>query len=149
MRRVNKLNIIQEQIKTYIDSQSEEKKLDMLTLHSFFLNLLPDSKIWYLDGTNEEGKQVTNPNIGYGIQMMNYADGSSKEFYQVGFAATSTGISVFIIGLKDNKYLFENFSKSIGKATVTGYCIKFKKLSDINIEALKAAILYGVKVTKS
>jgi hypothetical protein len=31
---------------------------------------------------------------------------------------------------------------------VTGYCIKFKTLADINVDVLEAAIRYGVEATK-
>ena len=34
--------------------------------------------------------------------------------------------------------------KKIGKANVTGYCIRFKTLKDINLDILEAAIRYGV-----
>ncbi|HET9135002.1 MAG TPA: DUF1801 domain-containing protein, partial [Candidatus Kapabacteria bacterium] len=52
------------------------------------------------------------------------------------------GISVYIMGLEDKKFLANTYGKTIGKATVTGYCIKFKKLSDINLEVLAEAIKY-------
>jgi hypothetical protein len=57
------------------------------------------------------------------------------------------GISVYIMGIQDKKYLPETYGKTIGKASVTGYCIKFKTLKDINIDILNAAIRDGVKQT--
>ena len=38
----------------------------------------------------------------------------------------------------------KTIGKTIGKASVTGYCIKFKTLKDINIEILKQAIIERV-----
>jgi hypothetical protein len=136
---------LQEQIKSYIDSQAEPKRSDLQTLHELLLQLLPGRKLWFLDGKNSEGKVVSNPNIGYGTQTMQYADGSSREFYQVGLSANTTGISVYIMGITDKTYLAKTYGHTIGKASVTGYCIKFKKLKDIDSEVLKAAILDGVK----
>ena len=46
------------------------------------------------------------------------------------------------------KYLPETYRKTIGKASVTGYCIKFKTLKDINMDILEAAILDGVEQIK-
>jgi hypothetical protein len=109
---------------------------------------MPNCKLWFLDGKNDKGKTVTNPNIGFGNQTLKYADGTSKEFYQIGISPNSTGISVYIIGLKDKKYLADTFGKKIGKASVTGYCIKFKTLKDINLDILEEAIRYGVLSTK-
>jgi hypothetical protein len=138
---------VEEQIKAYIDSQPEPKRSEMQTLHFHVLQLLPGCKLWFLDGRNSENKVVSNPNIGYGAYTIKYADGTTKEFYQIGISANTTGISVYILGLKDKTYLAQTYGKELGKASVTGYCIKFKTLKDININILEAAILYGVKAT--
>jgi len=135
---------VQQQIAAYIAIQPEAKRNDMQELHGIIQQIMPGSKLWYLDGKNEEGKMVTNPDIGYGHQTLKYADGSTKEFYQVGLSAIKTGISIYIIGLKDKKYLPETYGEKIGKATVSGYCIKFKTLKDINLDVLKEAIKYRV-----
>ena len=139
---------IQDQIKNYFSSLPETKRADMETLHQRIQQELPGSKLWFLDGTDDKGKVVSNPNVGYGLQTITYADGKTKPFYQVGISANSTGISVYIMGLDDKKYLPDTYAKTIGKATVTGYCIKFKKLTDIHIDILVAAIKDGVNKTK-
>src|SRR5229473_464756 len=139
---------IKEQIKQYITSQPEPKRSDMQALHQHILQVLPKCKLWFLDGKDDKGKTVTNPNIGYGLQTIKYADGKTREFYQIGISPNTTGISVYIIGLKDKKYLAQTYGKKIGKASVTGYCIKFKTLKDINMDILEAAIRYGVEQGK-
>ena len=135
---------VQEQIKKYITSQSESKRSDMQELHRLILQVLPACKLSFLDGKNSENKTVSNPNIGYGFHTIKYADGTAREFYQIGLSANKTGISVYIMGIKDKTYLAKTYGKKIGKASVTGYCIKFKTLRDINIDILEAAIRYGV-----
>lgn len=140
---------IQDQIQGYIASLSEPKRSEMEALHERVLQLLPNARLWFLDGKDETGKVVSNPNIGYGVQSQKYADGKTKEFYQIGISGNTTGISVYIMGLPDKKYLPETYGQSIGKASVTGYCIKFKSLRDINLDILEAAILDGVKQTSS
>ncbi len=134
---------IQKQIQEYINSQPEPKRNDMNELHRMILQFKPESKLWFLDGKNSENKTVSNPNIGYGLQTLKYADGKTREFYQIGISANKTGISVYILGISDKTYLAKTFGKKIGKASVSGYCIKFKTLKDINIEILEAAIRYG------
>lgn len=103
----------------------------------------PTGKLWFLDGKDSEGKVVSNPNIGYGFYTIKYADGKTRDFYQIGFSANTTGISIYILGLEDKKYLSETYGEKIGKASVTGYCIKFKKLKDINVEVLVVTIRDG------
>lgn len=134
---------IQHQIEEYITIQSEPKRSDMEQLHRIIMELMPGCRLWFLDGKNNEGKIVSNPNIGYGLYTMTYADGKTKDFYQIGMSANTTGISVYIMGIDDKTYLNRTFGEKIGKANVTGYCIKFKALKDINIDILETAMRYG------
>lgn len=137
---------IQEQIKEYISSQPERKRADVEVLHQRILQALPECKLWFSDGKDDTGKVVSNPQIGYGVQTIQYADGKTKEFYQIGLSTNTTGISVYIMGL-NKTYLPQVYSKKLGKATVTGYCVKFKTLKDINIDILDEAIGDGVRQT--
>ena len=136
---------VQEEIKEYIASQPGQKQSDMQSLHQLILQVLPKCKLWFLDGKDDKGKVVSNPNIGYGSYTIKYADGKTREFYQIGLSANTTGISVYIMGLNDKTYLAKTYGKKIGKASVSGYCIKFKTLKDINIDILEEAIRYGLE----
>lgn len=134
---------IKEQIKGYISSQPDSKQGEMQELHKRILKLKPKCKLWFLDGKDSNGKVVSNPNIGYGSQNIKYADGKTREFYQIGLSANTTGISLYIMGISDKTYLAKTFGKKLGKASVTGYCIKFKTLKDINIDILMKAASFG------
>lgn len=134
---------VTKQIEDYLTSQPEPKRGEMEDLHKRILKIRPKCKLWFLDGKNDGGKVVSNPNIGYGSYAMQYTDGSTREFYQVGLTATTSGISVYIMGIEDKKHLAERFGNDLGKANVTGYCIRFKKLDDINIDVLESAIRFG------
>jgi hypothetical protein len=138
---------VQDQIKKYIASQPEPKRSEMQTLHGSILKMSPECKLWFLDGKDDKGKVVSNPNIGYGNYTMRLAAGKTREFYQVGLTANTTGISVYIMGIDDKKYLAETFGKTLGKASVTGYCIRFKTLTEINTDVLEAAIRFGFENT--
>ena len=136
---------LQEQIKEYITSHPEPKRSEIQKLHLLILKWMPKSKLWFLDGKYSKGKIVSNPNIGYGSYNIKYADATTKEFYQIGLSGNTTGISVYTMGLKEKKILSDTYGKTIGKASVTGYCIKFKTLKDINIDVLEEAIKYRVE----
>ncbi len=138
---------IQEEIKKYITGHPEPKRSEMQTLHQHILKVLPKGKLWFLDGKDDKGKIVSNPNIGYGSYKIKYADGTTREFYQIGLSANTTGISVYVMGIDDKTYLAQTYGKKLGKASVTGYCIKFKTVKDINIDILEAAIRSGVEAT--
>ena len=133
------------QIQDYIASHPEPKRNEMEQLHQLIQEILPGSKLWFLDGKNSAQKVVSNPNIGYGLQSLAYANGKTKPYYQIGFSANTAGISVYILGLNDKTLLAKTYGDQIGKANVTGYCIKFKTLNDINLKILEAAIREGIK----
>lgn len=139
--------ITQEEIKKYIAGQPEAKSSELQELHKHIMKLMPKCKLWFLDGRDAKGKVVSNPNIGYGSYTIKYADGTTREFYQIGLSGNTTGISVYIMGLKDKTYLTKTYGKTLGKANVTGYCVKFKSLKDINMDVLGEAIHYGVDAT--
>ena len=138
---------VQDEINKYINSQPEAKRSDMQALHELIMQTMPGCKLRYLDGKDSNNKIVSNPNIGYGSYNIKYADETTKEFYQIGLSANKTGISVYILGIDDKTYLAKTFGNKIGKASITGYCIKFKSLKDINVDILEAAIRYGVTAT--
>lgn len=131
---------VQQQVKEYISSLPEAKRNDLQELHERTLKLLPGCKLWFLDGKDATGKVVSNPNIGYGSYTIKYAKGDTREFYQVGLSANTTGISVYIMGLENKKYLADTYGERMGKASITGYCIKFKTLKDIHADVLDEVI---------
>ena len=140
---------VQNQIKNHIAAQPEPKRTDMQELHDIILGIMPDCKLWFLDGRDESGRTVSNPSIGYGVRTIKHANGKTREFYQIGISANTTGISVYIMGIQDKKYLAETYGKILGKASVTGYCIKFRTLEGIDVDTLVDAIRYGVEQTRA
>jgi len=137
---------VPQRVEAYLASQPEPKQTDLRQLHARMLAEFPGCRLWFTDGTDEGGKVVANPNIGYGVRTITYADGSSREFYRIGLSANTTGISVYVLGLEDKTYLPRTYGASIGRASVTGYCIKFRRLSAIHADALQAAIRDGMTV---
>jgi len=138
-----------EQIEKYLASLPEPKQADMRKLHGAILGMNPGAKLWFLDGKDETGKVVSNPNIGFGTLGKRYADGKTREFYQVGISANTAGLSVYIMGIDDKDYLPRKYAQAIGKAKVTGYCIKFKALKDIDLGVLEKAIQDGIERTRA
>lgn len=138
---------VQEQIENYITSQPGPKRAEMQSLHARIVGALPGCKLWFEDGKNSDGKTVSNPNIGYGSYTIKYADGKTREFFQIGLSANKTGLSVYILGIKNKTYLALTYGEKLGKASVTGYCVRFNHLKDIDMNVLEEAIRYGVEAT--
>lgn len=138
---------IQGQIDAYIVGQGDPKRGDLQALHGTILDIMPGCRLWFLDGRDESGKVVSNPNIGYGQYTIRYADGKTRAFYQIGLSANTSGVSVYVMGIADRTYLNRTYGQDIGKASVSGYCIKFKALKDIDIDVLASAIRDGLAAT--
>ena len=138
---------IKSQIEQFISQQAESKQQDLLTLHELMSNILPTGKLWMEDGKNEEGKVVANPTIGYGQQIMLLAKGKSREMFQIGISANTSGISIYLIGIRNKLDLEKQFGSKLGKAKITGYCIKFKQLADLDLSVLEEAIRLGIQLT--
>jgi hypothetical protein len=132
------------EIEAYIDAQPGPKRDDLRALDAMIRRVSPDAKLWFLDGRDAAGKVVSNPNIGYGAQMMKVAGGKSREFYRIGLSANTAGISVYVMGLEDRQHLSRTWGERLGKATVTGYCIKFRSLADIDRGALEEVVRFGL-----
>lgn len=141
MRRVPDVS---DQIESYLAGQDAAKQADLREIHTQLLATYPECRLWFNDGTNEQGKVVANPTVGYGVYTIRYADGSSREFFRIGLSGNTSGMSVYVMGLDDNAYLARTYGEAIGKATVTGYCIKFRRLAVIDVDVLHAVIRDGM-----
>jgi hypothetical protein len=131
---------VQAQIQSYIAGQPSAKRDDLETLHRVALAASPDCRLWFLDGRNDEGKIVSNPSIGYGVQVQRYANGDTREFYQVGLSANTAGLSLYLMGLSDKTQLSRVYGPALGKAKITGYCVKFRSLNDVDLSVVERMI---------
>lgn len=131
-------------IRDLIASQPEPKRTELAELDAIIRKMAPQAKLWYLDGKDESGKTVANPNIGYGSYTISYANGATREFYRIGLSPNKTGISVYVMGIGDKHLLATTFGARLGKATVTGYCIRFKSIKEIDLDVLREAIACGL-----
>jgi hypothetical protein len=133
------------EIKNYIAGQPEPKRSELKELHDRIMRILPGTKLWFFDGRNSENKIIANPTIGYGVHTIRYANGTTREYFRIGLLANKTGFSVHILGIEDKTVLAKTFAKRLGKASVTGYCIRFRTLKDIDVDVLESAIRYPLK----
>lgn len=133
------------QVREFITSLSEPIQSQLLSLHLEFSKLDRSKKLWFDQGVDEKGKVTNNPTIGYGQQTLVYANGKTKPFFRVGLCPTASGISVYILGLKDKGFLSKSYSQRIGKAKVTSYVIKFKHVNEIDVDVLYEAVRFGLE----
>jgi len=143
LKYIRSMSDVQRQIQAHFAQLKVDKSKELQQLHNLIVSLNPQCKLCFDNGINEEGKVVTNPTIGYGLQTLEYAKGNTREFFQIGICATTSGISIYLIGIKDKNFLKESFTSSTGKAIITGYCVKYKRLSELNPDVLVKLIQFG------
>jgi hypothetical protein len=131
---------IDQQINEFISQLPEPKRSEIETLHHLIMEHAPNTPLWFMDGRDLLGKIVSNPNIGYGRCSLSYANGTTRDFYKIGISPNKTGISIYIFGIEDKTHLSKTYGDRIGKATITGYCIKFKSIKDVNLNELVNAL---------
>lgn len=130
----------EDRVESFLASQPSSKQADMRLLHSRILESDPGCRLWFDEGKDEAGKVISNPSIGYGTYTIRYADGKTKECHRVGLSPNATGISLYLLGYQDKTHLPRILEGKIGKAKVTSYLVRFKSLSEINLDVLLQAI---------
>lgn len=111
----------------YIAAVDEAKRADLEALHRLIRKTLPDLKPCMVHGM-----------IGYGPYHYKYESGREGDSARVVLASNKTGFSVYVSAVdQKGRYLAEQAKAKLGKASVGKSCIRFKKLADLEIDALR------------
>lgn len=109
----------------YLLEVEEPKRSELRTLDGIIREILPTFGPCMISGI-----------MGYG--QFHYKGKSCEgEWMRVGLSANKTGISIHICAGDKNGHFPEQARDRLGKATVGRSCIRFKKLSDINLETVR------------
>lgn len=83
--------------------------------------------------------------LGYGsLKYKNY----KKEIIDwpiIALASQKNYISLYVCALEDGEYIAEKYKKELGKVSVGKSCIRFKKISDLDLPALKKILKKAAK----
>lgn len=109
----------------YFEELEEPRKSEVLKLHKLITKTVPKLKPFMLSGL-----------LGYGKIHYKYSSGREGDWFKIGLSSGKTGISVHVCAVDKGGYLAEQAKPKLGKATVGRSCIRFKKLEDINLDAL-------------
>ncbi len=113
----------------YLAHIDDERKEDMNTLHQLIQKTVPDLK-----------PQIISGMIGYGKYHYKTKSGREGDWSLILLSNRKNYISVYVCAVKDGKYIAETNKDRLGKVSVGKSCIRFKKLSDINLDVLKELI---------
>ncbi len=116
----------------YISSLNDEQlKNDSLKLLGLMQKISGENPILYGIGT-----------IGFGVYKYEYDSGRKGEAHTLAFYPRKGKITVYLM---DGTARYSELLASLGKHTTTGYCVYFKRLSDVDFSVLKQIIEHSYK----
>lgn len=83
--------------------------------------------------------------LGYGSFPYKGSNGKEGVWPVVSLANQKNYVSVYVCSVVDGKYVAETHAKELGKVSVGKSCIRFKKLDDVNLDALKKVLKIAEK----
>ena len=105
---------------------ADTKQADLDRLHALIRDAVPDLPA-------EDG--------GYGPFHYRYESGREGDAHRISVAARKHGISLYVLALtEDGQYLAESRAGDFPKANVGKSCIRFKRLDDLDLAALRSLL---------
>lgn len=119
----------------YIAMIPEPRKRDIETLHALIQKTVPSLKPRILSGM-----------VGYGSYHYRYASGREGDWSLIALASQKNYISVYVCCTDNGIYLTDEYREKLPKASIGKSCIRFKKLSDIDLTVLTEIIKRAKKI---
>ncbi len=110
----------------YLASVPLERRADIKALHALIRKTAPSLKPFMIAGM-----------LGYGPYHYRYASGREGDWCWIGLASQKRYIALYICVVEEGRYLAEGFKTQFPKASIGKSCIRFKKLKDLDVKALK------------
>lgn len=121
-------------VKEYIAALEPGRRKVIESLHTLITKTVPKLKPYFSYNM-----------LGYGaFPYKNY----KKEMIQwpvIALASQKNYISLYVCSVVDGKYIAEKHKKDLGKVSVGKSCIRFTKLEDVNVAALKKVLKLAEK----
>ncbi|MCP4897492.1 MAG: DUF1801 domain-containing protein [bacterium] len=113
----------------YIAQVSDARRPDIQRLHDLVREVAPE-----LEPTMEFGI------MGYGKYAYKYASGRDGEWTRIGIANNKQYISFYCCVSDDVGYVAERYRERLPKANIGKSCVRFKRVSDLDENALRELI---------
>lgn len=121
-------------VEDYLAKVPKERRDLMLFLHNFIKKTVPKLKSHFAYNM-----------LGYGsFPYLNH----KKEKIQwpvIALANQKNYVSLYVCAVDKGQYIAEKYKKELGKVSVGRSCIRFKKLEDLNLPALKKVLMLAAK----
>ncbi len=119
----------------YVESLPESRRQDFETIHELIKKALPSFEPHILSGM-----------IGYGTYHYRYASGKEGDWSLICLANQKNYISVYVCAIEDGEYIAEKYKGRLPKVSIGKSCIRFKGVSDVDLDVLTEIIKRAEKV---
>jgi len=114
----------------YIDRLAEPRRGEIRALHELIRRTVPQ-----LEPTMDFGM------LGYGKYHYRYATGREGDWMLVGLASNKNYISLYVMATTDDgRMLADTYSERLPKASIGKSCIRFRRLGDVDQDALASLL---------
>lgn len=121
-------------VEEYFAMLPPQRREPMEFLHTFIQKLAPSLKPHFAYNM-----------IGYGsFKYKNYKK-EVIDWPTVSLASQKNYISIYICSVENGEYIAEKYKNDLGKVSVGKSCIRFKKLTDLNLTTLEKVIKLAAK----
>jgi uncharacterized protein YdhG (YjbR/CyaY superfamily) len=106
--------------------EDDARRADVQQLHELIRATVPDFE-----------PHIRSGMIGYGEFRYRYASGREGDASVIGLASQKRYISLYVLCTKEGGYLAESYKERLPKADIGKSCVRFKRVSDLDIDALR------------
>jgi hypothetical protein len=121
-------------VTSYLSAIPRERKDTVLFLHAFIQKAAPRLKSHFAYNM-----------LGYGSFPYKSYKGEMMSWPVIALASQKNYISIYVCSVDNGKYIAEKHKKELGKVSVGKSCIRFKRIADLNLKAMKKVILMAAK----
>ena len=114
----------------YIAGIESPRRVEIQAFHGMIKKIVPKLKVDMRFGM-----------IGYGTFHYKYASGKEGDWPLIALAAQKNYISIYVCATDGKGYLAEKYKKQLPRTNIGKSCIRFKSLSDIDLDVLKEILL--------
>jgi len=113
----------------YIAAVDDDRRADVAALDALIREHAPELEPTIMGGM-----------LGYGPYRYRYATGREGEACKLSIASNVSFISLYCLVADADGHLAERYTDRLPKARVTKYCVRFKKLADLDEAAVVALV---------
>jgi hypothetical protein len=119
----------------YIEQIDEPRRADIRALHTMITKAAP-----------KLAPAMKSGMIGYGSYHYKYASGREGDWPIIALASQKSYISVYVCASENGEYMAEKHKHELPKANIGKSCIRFKRLSDVDLKTIEKLVKAGARI---